>query len=141
MRWMTLLLLPALALAHDEGHGPVLEDQPKRGGVVAAVRQGAGHHGKTVLKAELVRSEGGLVRLYLYDLGMKPLALEGFSPDAKAVVETGKKGKWKKQPFALKLKDGVYSGTAPKPARKPFNIDVELKQGKQALTCSFENLD
>ncbi len=141
---MALVLWGTLLLAHDEGHGPKLTDQPKQGGVispvVAAKDAKLGPKATMLYKGELVRNEDGSVRVYLYDQQMNALKLETFDKAAKAVVETeGKKAK--KQPFDLKLVGDAFVGKAPKPAKKPFNIDVVLIEKGQKLLVAFDNLD
>jgi hypothetical protein len=142
---LLLLLSAAPAMAHDEGHGPKLTDQPKQGGVVTPVIDAKEHDlgakAGVIYKAELVRLDDGTVNVYLYDKDMKALDLTGFDKAAKGVVETEKKGKVTKNPFSLSLKDGVFTGKPPKPARKPFNIDVTYGEGKRKLLSAFDNLD
>ncbi|MBI3550042.1 MAG: hypothetical protein HY078_13475 [Elusimicrobia bacterium] len=142
---MLLLVSPVPALAHDEGHGPKLTDAAKQGGVISPVIDAKEHDlgakAAVVYKAELVRSEDGSVKVYLYDKDMKALDLKGFDAKAKGVLEEEKKGKITKKPFSLALKDGVFSGKPPKPTRKPFNIDVTYTQGKRKLLSAFDNLD
>jgi hypothetical protein len=139
------LSLSAPSIAHDEGHGPMLTDQGKQGGVMASVidvkdsKKGA--KAAVVYKAELVRSEDGTVRVYLYDKAMTPLDLAKFDAAAKGIVETEKKKKFTRTPFSLKQEDGAFVGTAPKAPMKPFNIDVTLKEGTRELLTAFDNLD
>jgi hypothetical protein len=145
LSWTLPLLLAAVVFAHDEGHGPVLTDQPKMGGVVTAVVDAKdapkGPEAPLVYKAELVRSEDGKARVYLYDKDMNALDLAKFDKKAKGVVETIKKKKVSKAAFELTLQDGAFVGTPPKPARKPFNIDVTLQEGERKLLAAFDNLD
>jgi hypothetical protein len=143
------LLIIALAihgsvLAHDEGHGPKLTDTAKHGGlvapVIAASESKLGSKATVVYKAELVRGDENKTRLYLYDAKMEPLKLDGFEKTAKAVLETlGKKSK--RTDFELKLENDAFVGTAPKATKKPFNIDVHLKEGDRSLLVAFDNLD
>ncbi|MFN0118534.1 MAG: hypothetical protein ACKVQC_09620 [Elusimicrobiota bacterium] len=131
--------------AHDEGHGPKLTDQSKQGGVIAPVidekdaKKGA--KAAVVYKAELVRSDEGIVRLYLYDIQMNVLDISKFEKTAKGIVEVENKKKYSKTPFDLKIIDDVFTGSAPKASRKPFNIDVHLKEGTRSLLVAFDNLD
>lgn len=144
---LTLLLTSSLALAHDEGHGPKLTDAPKQGGVLTSVvlasQAKLGPKAALVHKAELVRGEEGGVRMYLYDEALAPLKAEGLSPKAAAVLLTEKKGKTTKQPFALRWDpvEGAYAGKLPKPARKPYNVDVTFDEGKRKLLAAFDGLD
>lgn len=133
------------SFAHDGGHGPKVVDAGKQGGVVAPVidvkEVKRGDHAQMVYKAELVRSEGGNVRVYFYDKDMNALDLKKLDPKASAVVEVIKKKKVTKTPFSLKLEDGAFVGTAPKPLSKPFNIGVTIKEGSRELVTEFSNLD
>lgn len=140
MKPLLVLLLATGALAHDEGHGPKLLDAPPKGGVLAPVID-MKDRDKVLYKAELVRSEEGVVRVYIYDNDLKPLDAARFAKTAKGDVEIKRKGKFHKTPFTLTREDGVFVGKAPKPAKKPFNIDVHLKEGKRSLFCAFDNLD
>jgi len=144
----SLLLLGSLispVLAHDGGHGPKLTDEGQQGGVVSPVidkKEASKGAGATVVyKAELVRSEDGLVSVYLYDQAMRPLDASKLNKEAKGAVETFTKGKAATVPFNLSLTDGAFVGTAPKPARKPFNIDVTFTEGDRRLLAAFDNLD
>lgn len=144
---LPLLLSSVLAFAHDEGHGPKLEDSPREGGMLAPVvlasEAGLGPKAALVYKAELVRAEDGGVKVFLYDAALKPLKLESLSPKAGAVLLTEKKGKVSKAPFTLTLDRAIsaYVGKAPKAARKPYNIDVTFGEGKRKLLSAFDNLD
>jgi hypothetical protein len=142
---MLLGLAVLSARAHDEGHGPKLTDQGRQGGVMAPVidarDRDKGAKAAVVYKGELLRSEDGTVRVYLYDADMAPLDLARFAPDAGGVLEVEKKKKVTTTPFALKVGEDSFIGTSPKPAAKPFNIDVTLKEGERGLLVAFDNLD
>jgi hypothetical protein len=133
------------AQAHDEGHGPKLTDQGQRGGVMAPVidkkENKLGAKAAVVYKAELVRSEDGTVYVYLYDKEMHPLEISKIPGQAKGIIETEKKGKFTRVPFALQQEEEAVIGMAPKPAMKPFNIDVTWKEGDRELLVAFDNLD
>ena len=139
------LVLSLPALAHDEGHGPKLTDVPKQGGVISPVIVAAeaslGTKAAVVYKAELVRSEDGTVRVYLYDAKMVALVLSSFDKTAKAILEIEKKKEWIKTSFELKLEGDAFVGKMPTPASKPFNVDVHLKEGAKELLVAFDNLD
>ena len=142
---LLVMCVSGLALAHDEGHGPHLSDTGKFGGLVSAVvlksEAKKGAKATLVYKAELVRSADGTVRVYLYDTTMKPLDLKGFDIKGSAILATKVKRKWKDTDFALELKDNSFIGKIPKVEKKPYNIDVTVKQdGKEFLTA-FDNLD
>lgn len=140
-----ILLTGVSAFSHDGGHGPKIMDSGKQGGVVAPVIDAKdakkGAKAGFVHKAELVRSEDGAVRIYLYDKEMNPLDLSKFDKTAKGVVEFKKSRKWVKNYFTLTQEQGVFVGKAPKSSAKPFNIDVTLKEGGRELLTAFDNLD
>lgn len=140
-----VMFLSATAFAHDGGHGPKVTDAPRQGGVLAPVIDlkdlKKGDHAEVIYKAELVRSEDGSISVYYYDKTMKPIDLSKFDKTAKGVVETVKKKKVTKAPFALNLVDGIFSAKAPKAPSKPFNIDVVVKEGGRDLLTAFDNLD
>jgi len=139
------MILPLVAFAHDEGHGPKLTDTAKQGGVVAPVIDAKdadkGAHATLVYKAELVRSEDGTVRVYFYDKDMKPLSNTKLEKTANGIVEVIKKKEVTKTPFSMNLEEGAYVGKAPKASSKPFNIDVRVKEGERELLVAFDNLD
>lgn len=141
---ITVLSLGHPVLAHDEGHGPKVTDAPKQGGVLAPIIEAKdsklGKKAKLVYKAELVRSEDGTARVFLYDDKMNPLLLDGFEKKAGAILETGKT-KVKKVPFELTLAEDSFTGKIPTPSSKPFNIDVTYKKGDLSLLSAFDNLD
>lgn len=145
LTWLLPVVIAAVAYAHDEGHGPKLTDQPKMGGVVTAVVEAKdaakGPDAPLVYKAELVRSEDGKARIYLYDKDMNALVSTKFDKKAAGMLVTVKKGKESKAAFALALEDGAFVGKPPKPAKKPFNIDVTFLEGKRKLLAAFDNLD
>ena len=134
-----------LAFAHDEGHGPKLSDTGKFGGLVSAVvlktDAKKGTKAALVFKAELVRSADGTARVYLYDSTMQQLDLKGFDAKGSAVVITTIKGKSKEVKFAIDLKDNSFIGKMPKITKKPYNIDVTVKQNGRELLSAFDNLD
>ncbi|MDZ4660539.1 MAG: hypothetical protein SGJ18_02850 [Pseudomonadota bacterium] len=142
---LATVLLSAGALAHDEGHGPKLNDSGKQGGIVSPVVDAAeaskGTKAALLYKAELVRSEDGTVRIYYYDKDMKPLDLAKLDKSGKAVLSFKKNKKWNKEEFALNQTDGAYVAKAPKALSKPFNIDVVVKEGNKELLTAFDNLD
>lgn len=143
---ITLMLALCLnAFAHDEGHGPKLTDAPKQGGVVTSVvlasEASKGTKAELVYKSELVRSSSGKVSVYYYDKDMNPLKAASFAKKAKAQLITVKKGKVSVQNFELQFVEDHFEGQAPKPARKPYNIDVKVMDGSRELLAAFDNLD
>jgi hypothetical protein len=144
--FITLALgLATIAYAHDEGHGPKLADTGKFGGLVSAVvlksEAKLGTKATLLQKAELVRSADGTVRVYIYDTAMKPVDLKSFDTKGSALLITSTKKKFKESSFALELKEGAFVGTMPKPASKPYNIDVTLKNEGKEILSAFDNLD
>jgi hypothetical protein len=139
------LVLSASAFAHDEGHGPKLTDAAKQGGIVSPVidakEASKGAKASVVHKAELVRSEDGTVRVYLYDQEMNLLDLSKFEKSAKGVLEFKKSKKWVKTPFTFNQEEGAFVANAPKAGSKPFNIDVHVKEEGKELLAAFDNLD
>lgn len=140
-----ILALSLNAFAHDEGHGPKLTDAPKQGGLVASVvlakDAGLGPKAPMKYKAEIVRSQEGIVRVYIYDQKMEALKAGTFVPKASANLITEKKGKFTEQKFDLTWKEDHFEGKSPKPARKPYNIDVKVMEGHTELLVAFDNLD
>lgn len=140
-----LLALTLSAFAHDEGHGPKLTDAAKQGGVVAPVvlakDAGLGTKAPMQHKAEIVRSQDGTVRVYFYDQSMNPLKAGTLGPKASGNLISGKKGKITEQKFELQWKEDHFEGKAPKPTRKPYNIDVKVMEGSTELLVAFDNLD
>ena len=146
----SVIFLSAMALAHDEGHGPKLTDTPKQGGkiapVIAASDASKGIKAALIYKSELVREEDGTIKVFFYDKGMNPLPETQFSTfdkAASAIVEHVKKGKiTKTHKFSLELKDGVFAGKlGEKPATATFNIDVKVKEGSRELLAAFDGLE
>jgi hypothetical protein len=139
------LFFTSATQAHDEGHGPMLADTGKYGGLVSSVvlKSDAekGASAALVHKAELVRSADGTTRVYLYDIEMKPLETKDFDSKGSASLGAKVKGKWKDTVFSLEKKDGVFVGKMPKIKTKPYNIDITLKQEGKELLAAFDNLD
>lgn len=136
-----LLLPPSQTHAHEGGHGPKLTDVAKKGGVLASVTDSKKHSHEILYKAELVRIEEGTVRVYVYDKDMKAVNLVRFSATANAAVEVKVKKKFKHTPFTLALKEDAFIGKMPVPEKKPYTIDVTIREGEKELLASFENLD
>ncbi len=144
---ITLSLLFSLSsFAHDEGHGPKLTDSPRQGGVLTSVimakEANIGTKAKMIYKSELTRTTDGTVRLYIYDQNMNPVDLKRFGPTAKAtLISRVKKGTYDKAAFELKAGEGYFVGKSPAPKKKPYSIDVALKEGENTLLSAFDNLD
>lgn len=141
---LTAMVLTLPLLAHDEGHGPKLDEKiGKLGGVLTSVIDEAqlGKKGEKQLiyKAELTR-EGEDIRVYLYD-GDKRVPMERFSKEAKGSMEMIKNKKIANVVgFKLVARKDHFRGLVPRPVGK-FNIEVKIIEGKRTLFASFENLD
>lgn len=140
-----VLSLSLTATAHDEGHGPKVTDTGKFGGLISGVvlkkDASLGAKASLVHKAELTRSGEGVARLYLYDSKMNPLDMKSLSGTASATMWFRVKGKAMSSKFEMAAKDGAFEGKMPKPGAKPYNLDIELKQGDKELLTAFDNLD
>ncbi len=141
-----VLVLSTLAIAHDEGHGPLITDSAKHGGVVAPAIQAShaklGRHAPLIYKGELLRSEEGGVRVYLYTPNMQAFSLSKFEKKGKAILEFKTKKGWDKKEFSLTFSGDSFIGVLPKcTLRKPYNIDVFLTEGKKTLLIAFDHLD
>lgn len=140
-----LLFTSLLSLAHEGGHGAITEGG-KFGGITAPVMSkseaGNGDKAKTLFKAELVRSEDGTLRVYLFDASMKLLPLNDFSEKIEAKLEVKKKGKFTYVgAFEFKKASNHFIGKLPVVEFKPFNIDMFFKNKHQDLFVGFSNLD
>ena len=142
---LVIVSVPLVASAHDEGPGPKLADVGVFGGVVTAVvkenDRNKGAHANLVCKAELVRSNDGTVRVYIYDTKMKPHPLSGFSKKAQAVLISFVDGKEDLGQFDLDLGKMNFQGKAPDAKSKPFNIDIVFEEGGVKYLAAFDNLD
>jgi len=137
------LLLCFSSFAH-EGHGEMPVEPAKYGGILGNVVSEAemlakNKNNPAVMKAEIVRSEDGTIRLYLYDLKMAQSKLEGISKGAKGVVDNTKAKT--KDAFALQNHGDHLIGKIPKQKKKPFNIYVTFSKGAEKLFVGFDNLD
>lgn len=139
------MMVSSISQAHDEGHGPKVTDSGKYGGILASVvlkaEASKGTQAAMLHKAELVRSTDGTVRLYIYDVAMKPMDLKGFDGKAKATLFGGSKGKKQNSEFLMEQKEGVFQGKMPKVLAAPYSIDVTLKASGKDLLVAFDNLD
>jgi hypothetical protein len=140
-----IVLLSLPALAHEGGHGTVMEGG-KFGGVTAPVvdksEAGKGEKAKTLYKAELVRSASGKLSLYLMDEKMNLLDLKDFGNEVDAKLEAKKKGRFTYfGSFAFKKSGNHFEAQLPAVEHKPFNIDMFLSHKSQALFVGFSNLD
>jgi hypothetical protein len=134
------------ALAHDEGHGPKLTDQPKQGGMVMPViskdEANKGPAATLIYKSELVKKEDGTVTLYIYDQMFKPVALSKFGKSAQVKIGPMRKNpKWPSETFTLEQKGDSFVGKAPTAKVKPYYMDITLIEGSKSLLTAYENLD
>ena len=144
--FLTLVMAFSLsAFSHDEGHGPKITDAPKQGGVVAPVilakEASLGTKAQMKYKAEIARTQDGIVRVYFYDQAMNILKAGVLAPKARAYLISGKKGKIKEQKFEMVWTEDHFQAKSPKPTRKPYNIDVIIIEGSTELLVAFDNLD
>lgn len=146
MKFITLfafLLLSHSSFSH-EGHGEMPVEPAKYGGILGNVVSEAkmltkAKHNPALMKAEIVRSEDGTVRIYLYDTKMVQLKLDGISKAAKGVVENHKAKT--KDIFALEAHGDHFMGKISKQKKKPFNIYITFSKGAEKLFVGFDNLD
>lgn len=139
-----LVILFSFSLFAHEGHGEMPRESSKFGGVVGNVVSESKmikkeRNNPALLKAEIVRSDDGTVRLYLYDLEMNLMATKDFLNEAQGVLENNKAKT--KDKFSLVLHGNHYMGKIPKQKRRPFNIYISFSKGSEKLFVGFDNLD
>ena len=132
------------AFAHDGGHGPAIKDESLYGGKVTAIisadEVNKGRDAKMLYKGELVHSSRDLdVKVYIYDLNMKPVDLKAFSNKINAVLL--ERNAEKKFELTLDKSGKFFSGMREKNKRVPFNIDINLSKGDKKLFGAFDGLD
>lgn len=133
-----------LSVSAHEGHGEMPTEASKYGGIVGNVvsqakMQKKDKNNPPLMKAEIVRSDDGTVRLYVFDLKMQPLAGDGLSQTALGEVENVKART--KEKFSLELQGNHYIGKMLKQKKKPFNIYVTFSKGADKFFVGFDNLD
>lgn len=142
----TLLLVASFfASAHDEGHGPKLMDNGKKGGtlspMILASEAHIGSKATLVYKAELVKSSDNTnIKIYVYDKEMKA-TLKQLAITAKATIISGLGKKSTSEEISLKFVEDHFEGTLPKIKKKPFSIDFKVNEGSKEFLAAFENLD
>jgi hypothetical protein len=141
--FLTLLFLSLSSFAH-EGHGDMPTEPAKYGGILGNVVSeikmlSKEKHNPPLIKAEIVRSEDGTIRIYLYDLKMEQLKLDTTSKEAKGVVENTKSKT--KDTFNLLAHGDHFMGKMPNQKKKPFNIYITFSRGTEKLFVGFDNLD
>lgn len=139
------MILTISVLAHDEGHGPKLGDQPKYGGKVTAVINykdvEKGRKATLLYKAELTKNSNGLVRLYFYDKNMRLLDTSKFAKASATLFTKDSKSKKKiKKEFTLDKKQKNFEGNLPLKPRPPFNIEININKENEKLFMAFDNL-
>lgn len=147
MKLMVLISVYLFSLTSfcHEGHGEMPTGPAKFGGMLGNVvletkgHDHKGHDHRPLLKAEIVRSEDGTVRLYIYDLKMNQLKTDTFTSQASATVDNRRART--KDKFVLKAMGEHFQGTMPKQKKRPFDIYVTLTRGKEQLFVAFDNLD
>lgn len=143
---LIILAVGLFSFAHDDGHGPKLGDQPKFGGKVSAVIDKAeinkGTKAKMLYKAELTKNNKNFIRVYLYDDKMKPLDIASLGDSSGALMFKDRKTKkWVNHKFNLKKEKDHYSGQLPTKPRRPFSVDVTIKEKGKSLFMAFDNLN
>lgn len=141
---MVFLLVTSFNLLAHEGHGEAPRDPSRFGGllsgVVEAKKMKKNENNPVLYKAELVRSEDGTLRLYVFDLGMKSIGLDQFSQKIEASVENIKNKI--KLNFSLEKSGEYYLGKMPKVTKRPFDLFFKLKDNKgKELFIGYDNLD
>ncbi|MEW6057105.1 MAG: hypothetical protein AB1540_10865 [Bdellovibrionota bacterium] len=161
------LIFSSFAFAHDEGHGPKLTGVGDEGGMLYSVieknpkkvaKKGAEKHSdkpSLVYQAELVREKdeqgNPKIKVYLYEAEMvdgklKRLEAEQMPDGAHGIVEVMKdlkKKKWvKESEFKLAKNEKFLEGKPKSPSKKPFNIDVTMKEKSgRELLVAFDGLE
>jgi hypothetical protein len=132
---VSLLFVSQGVVAHDGGHhDPHAADPSKR---IESIFPKSGSK-EAVYKGALTKDEEGTVRLSVYDLGTNAPTAKDFKKTAQGQV-TAKNSK--PLSFELTLDGATFVGKAPKPSKKPFNIDITLNDGTQDLVVAFKKLD
>ena len=80
-----------------------------------------------------------------YDKDLKSLDASKFDKKGGATLIVEKKKRVTTKKFPLALEEGSFVGRMPKPAGKPYNIDITVEEGKgkdkRKLLAAFDNLD
>jgi len=123
-------------IAHDGGHhDPHAADPSKR---IEPIFAKSGAKTEPLYKGALTRNEEGIVRLSVYDAHTSAPTTKEFKKTAQGVLSAKNT---KGLNFELTLDGATYVGKAPKPPKKPFNIDITLNDGTQDLIVTFKKLD
>jgi len=133
---VSLLFVSQGAIAHDGGHhDPHAADPSKR---IEPIFAKSGAKGEPLFQGALTKDEEGTLRLSVYDAKTNTPTTKEFKKMAQGVL-TAKNSKGLK--FELILEGATFVGKAPKPPKKPFNLDITLNDGTQDLVVSFKKLD
>lgn len=141
---LILAIMTTQSFAHDEGHGPSLIETGNYGGIMAAImleNDIGNEEAKIHYKGELVINKKYEARFYIYDDKMKQQKLKGFPEKIRGDVEIKIAGKFKKDSFEFVKKGNNYYAQIPKPAKKPYNIDIYMSHESKNLFVGFSNLD
>ncbi len=136
-----LMIFSFKQFAH-EGHGEAPKDPSRFGGQLSNIvdsKKLTTKNNPSLFKSELIRSEDGTVRFYIFDLKMKDLDLATFSQKIEAKIENHKNKI--NINFELTKEGDHYTGKMPKINKRPFNLFFKLQKEKQELFAGYDNLD
>lgn len=91
--------------------------------------------------AEIIISDEGVIRLYIYDGNMKEIPLTEFSNFANVNLSFKKSKVRHAMNFSIKKESKYYKGDLPKVGKKPFTLEIELSKLKVKHKVLFKNLD
>lgn len=138
-----IMLLLNLNLFAHEGHGEAPKDPSRFGGqlsnVVDAKKVSSKTKNPALFKSELIRSDDGTLRLYIFDLKMKSIDLASFSPKVEGTLENVKNKI--NLSFQLEKHGDHFMGKMPKVAKRPFNLFFKVTNNNQQLFVGYDNLD
>lgn len=140
---MVLMLILNFNLSAHEGHGEAPKDPSRFGGqlsnVVDAKKVSSKTQNPPLFKSELIRSDDGTLRLYIFDLKMKSIDLSTFSPKMEGILENVKNKI--NLSFQLEKHGDHFMGKMPKVTKRPFNLFFKVVNNKQELFVGYDNLD
>ncbi len=136
-------IMSSVTFAHDEGHGPKLNDAAKYGGklapIIAHSEISQGTKAKMIYKAEFTKNAENIVRIYIYDDKMQPKKdLKIISVSGKIYFKDKATNKMKDVTVDMKLENGEISTQLPKDIGKPFDLDVTIATTDQKLFAAFD---
>ena len=144
---LTVLFFSLAARAHEGGHGPVLNDQPREGGlsvqpIIDAKDSKVGPGAELVYKSELVPNSDGTFSLFVYDKDLNKVPMDNFMKSADGKIGPMKKNpKWKTESFTLEKRGDHFEGKLPQIKLKPYYLDITLTEGDRKLLTAYDNLD